>query len=280
MAVNWMDVSDLSFNALLLLERVQLGWLPGWLDEEKLAVALRANPHVEWYMRHKNPVLNGWLDRVMSLSADENPVAEVRVDLYRQAEIYIMRQINDLLVYALDPRIYAARPFLTWPDEALTEIVDFSGKRVLDIGAGTGRLTFVAAPTAEVVWPVEPVENLRRYLREKAAEKGYANVFPVDGLITAIPFPDDFADVAMGGHVFGDDPEAEVAEMERVTRPGGMVVFMPATNQEGDDENHRLLLAHGYRWDSFEEPEEGIKRKYWKRLAGGRQSVREAHGDK
>lgn len=127
-------------------------------------------------------------------------------------------------------------------------------------------MTFVAAPEAEVVWAIEPVENLRHYLRTKAAEQGYDNVYAVDGLITAIPFPDSFADVAMGGHVFGDDPEAELAEIERVIRSGGMAVFMPASNQEGDSENHALLVAEGYEWDTFEEPEEGVKRKYWKRV--------------
>jgi len=83
MPVNWMDVADLSFNTLLLLERVQLGWLPGWLDEEKLAVALRANPHVEWYMRHKNPALNQWLDRVMIGAGARNLQAEVQAECFR-----------------------------------------------------------------------------------------------------------------------------------------------------------------------------------------------------
>lgn len=71
----------------------------------------------------------------------------------------------------------------------------------------------------------------------------------------------------MGGHVFGDDSEEELAEMEHVTRPGGMVVFMPATNLDGDDANHNILLAVGYHWDTFEEPGEGPKRKYWKMLS-------------
>ena len=150
MPVNWIDVSDLSFNALLLLERVQLGWLPGWLDEERLAVALRANPHVEWFMRHKNPALDDWLDRVMAQTAAGDPEAEVRVELYRQAEIHILRQLNDLLVYALDPALYDAQPFLTWDDAELTEVVRFEGKRVLNVGTSTGRLAFVAAPRAEM----------------------------------------------------------------------------------------------------------------------------------
>jgi hypothetical protein len=42
--LEWMDVSQLSFNTLLLVEHVQLSWLPGWLPERELGIALRANP--------------------------------------------------------------------------------------------------------------------------------------------------------------------------------------------------------------------------------------------
>jgi len=48
MPVHWIDVSDLSFLTLLLLEQVQLSWFPGWLPEDRLAIALKANPAVEW----------------------------------------------------------------------------------------------------------------------------------------------------------------------------------------------------------------------------------------
>lgn len=30
--LDWMDVTQLSSNRFLLLERVQLNWLPGWLN--------------------------------------------------------------------------------------------------------------------------------------------------------------------------------------------------------------------------------------------------------
>ena len=66
MPLNWIDVSDLSFNVILLLEREQLSWLPGWLPEPELALALKANPAVEWYLRHKNPDLGPWVDQVMA----------------------------------------------------------------------------------------------------------------------------------------------------------------------------------------------------------------------
>ena len=62
MSLNWIDVTNVSFNTLLLLEREQLSWLPGWLPEPELATALKAHPAVEWYLRHKNPDLNSWVD--------------------------------------------------------------------------------------------------------------------------------------------------------------------------------------------------------------------------
>ena len=249
-----MDVSDISFRTLLLLERAQLAWLPGWLPEPELAVALRANPEVEWYLRNKNPDIAAWVDRVMATPGADLPV--------RDAERAILRSMMDLVVYAVDPQRYADLPFLGWDDAELTGLVDFDGQTVIDIGAGTGRLAFVAAEQgARAVFAVEPVERLRQYIRSR----GHANVHAVDGLITDLPFPADFADVVMGGHVFGDEPEAEYGEMIRVARPGGWLVLCPGGN-DSDEERHRFLVAHGFDWSRFEEPGDDLKRKYWKRV--------------
>ena len=135
--------------------------------------------------------------------------------------------------------------------------------RAPPIGAGTGRLTCAAAPLAQVVFAVEPVENLRRYLKTKAQRLGLRNVYVVDGLITDIPFPNGFAGITMGGHVFGDQPEDEICELERVTQTGGTVILCPG-NPDSDNPAHQALLAHGYAWSRFEEPGSGWVRKYWK----------------
>ena len=92
---------------------------------------------------------------------------------------------------------------------------------------------------------------------------GDGNVYVVDGLITDLPFPDGFADLTIEGHVFGDYPEEEHSEMVRVTRRGGMVVHCPG-NVDRDNEWHRFLVSRGYEWSRFEEPGEGMVRKYWK----------------
>jgi len=109
MPVNWIDVTPLSFNTLLLLEQVQLSWFPGWVPEVELAIALKANPVVEWYMRHKCPQLDEWLDQVISKTRYE-PSANLKS--IRKAEMTVLQTINDLLVYVVDPAIYDAQPFL------------------------------------------------------------------------------------------------------------------------------------------------------------------------
>jgi SAM-dependent methyltransferase len=258
MPLNWTDVSKYSFKALLLLERVQIGWLsiyPG-IPKAELAAALRANPAVEWYLRHKNPQINPWLDEVMQHAGKFKGKR-------REAEIAVLRSIEDWIVYALDPHIYDAQPFLGWDSSELTSMIDFNHKIVLDIGSGTGRLALTAAQTgARLVCAVEPVENLRHYLVQKAFKMGLSNVYAVEGLITSIPFPDGYADVTMGGHVFGDDPRGEFEEMKRVTRRGGMILLCPGTS-ENEQTAHQFLVSQGFGWSEFEEPQDGTKRKYW-----------------
>jgi SAM-dependent methyltransferase len=264
MPVNWIDVSKLSFNSMLLLESVQLSWFPGWLPEKELAIALHANPVVEWYFRNKCPQINAWVDQV--LQAGE-PFFTRDPEQIRQAEISVLESANDLIVYVVDPALYDAQPFLNWDSDELLTLADFRGKAVLDIGSGTGRLAFTAAALAAAVFAVEPVWNLRRYLGQKAQLMGFNHVYPVDGIITHIPFPDHFADITMGGHVFGDDPQAEYAELVRVTRPGGRVILMPGNN-DVDNEIHHFLVEQGFQWSVFIEPPDDRVRKYWYQKPG------------
>ncbi len=264
MPLNWINVDNLSFNNLLLLERVQLSWLPGWLPEAELAMALRANPTVEWYMCHKCPEIASWIERVI---ASHGAQSSLTAEEIRQAELKVMSTINDLLVYAIDPAIYDAQPFLRWDSNELRKMADFAGKIVIDVGSGTGRLAFVAAEQAAVVFAVEPVGNLRQYIKDKARSKDFHNIFAVDGLITELPFPARYADITMSGHVFGDHPADECAELSRVTKPGGRILLCPGSSME-ETKAHEYLVSQGFSWATFEEPTEGPKRKYWKEAEG------------
>ena len=257
MGLNWMDVSEISFNTFLLMERIQLQWLITWLPKRECGIALRAHPAVAWYFKNKCPETASWVDAVIA-----DAPANLSREEIREAEETVLASCNDMVVYAVDPSVYDAQPFLAWDSEELLSIAEFDDKVVLDIGSGTGRLALTVAGAARTVYAVDPVANLRRFVVEKARRSGYGNVYAVDGLLTEIPFPDGFADITMAGHVFGDDPEAEIAEAERVTKPGGMVIACPG-NGDVDNPMHAAFLAHGYEWGSFEQPRDGVKRKYW-----------------
>jgi SAM-dependent methyltransferase len=197
---------------------------------------------------------------VLSKAASAPPADHIAV---RAAERAVLRSIDDLVVYAVDPAVYDAQPGLAWDTRELTGLVSFAGKAVIDVGSGTGRLALAAAAAgAKAVFAVEPVANLRDYLKQKARAAGFGHVYAVDGTITDLPFPGAFADVTMGGHVFGDAPAAEYAELARVTRPGGMIILCPG-NGDTDNEVHQFLVERGFQWSRFEEPGDGMKRKYW-----------------
>jgi SAM-dependent methyltransferase len=258
MPLGWLDVSDTPFDAVALLERFQLRLLVVRTEiRESLAVALRHDPTVTYCIRKKCPEISDRIDALI-----EGAPGEVTRDFVRGHERVVLDSIQDWLLYALDPAAYDALPFLGWDSNELLGLADFGGKTVLDVGAGTGRLTFAVSPLARTVYACEPVARLRDFIREKAEKQGQENVYAVDGFITQIPFPDDSFDITMGAHVFGDEPAREHAEMARVTKPGGMLIHCPGNN-DTDNEQHAFLVERGYAWARFEQPTEGMKRKYW-----------------
>lgn len=259
--LGWLDVNAIDFNVLLLLEPLHAAYLAQRQPDEAMGTALSAHPAVRWYLSQIYPPIKGYLERCLALE-QASPSAEN----LRRAEIAVLNSMHDWLIYVLDPAKYDQLAFLNWDDSSLLSMADFTDKIVLDIGAGTGRLAFTVAPFARVVYAVEPVANLRRYLWEKRARLGLENVYPSDGIITQILFPDEFADIVMAGHVFGEHYEAEVNEIARVVRDGGMILLHPGTNAVKDDAAHEYLISQGFDFDTFVEPNDGVKRKYWKTI--------------
>lgn len=99
--------------------------------------------------------------------------------------------------------------------------------RVIEVGAGNG-LNFAHYPAAvsEVV-AVEPEDHLRDLAREAAALAA-VTVDVVDGVAEELPFEDGSFDAAVASLVLCSvvDPVRAAAEMWRVLRPGGLLVFL------------------------------------------------------
>jgi SAM-dependent methyltransferase len=111
-----------------------------------------------------------------------------------------------------------ARP--DYPDAAgrwlATRLNLHGGCRVLDIAAGTGKLTRVLAATGASVVAVEPVAAMRE--RMAAA---LPDVELLDGVAEDIPLDDASVDAATVGQAFHwFDGDRALAEIHRVTRKG------------------------------------------------------------
>lgn len=132
-----------------------------------------------------------------------------------------------------------ARP--SYPDDAIDWLLPEGARTVLDLGAGTGKLTRALATRGLDVVAVEPIAEMRASLAWAAPE---ARV--LDGTAEAIPLEDDSVDaitVAQAWHWV--DPERATAEAARVLRPGGTLALIWNRRDERVDWVERLGKVMG-----------------------------------
>jgi SAM-dependent methyltransferase len=114
-----------------------------------------------------------------------------------------------------------ARP--EYPHEAIAWLADAldlrPGRTVVDLAAGTGKLSRPLAALGCEVIAVEPVAQMRAAIGP--------GIRALDGTAEHMPLPDDGADVVTVGQAFHwfDGPRA-LAEIERVLRPGGALALL------------------------------------------------------
>ena len=112
-----------------------------------------------------------------------------------------------------------ARP--SYPQEAVDWFVERArvgaGKTVVDVGAGTGKLTRLLVPSGARVVAVEPIPEMRAKIEDVEALDGTAEELPLeDGVADALT-------VAQALHWF--DLGRALPEFHRVLKPGGVLAL-------------------------------------------------------
>ncbi|MDJ0785836.1 MAG: methyltransferase domain-containing protein [Myxococcota bacterium] len=101
------------------------------------------------------------------------------------------------------------------------------GKRILDVASGFGQDAIALCAQGASVVGAEPSARMTAWARLKSGEATGPLPHWVRGWSDALPFPDDFFDASFckGALDHFDQPERAIAEMARVTAPGGRVVL-------------------------------------------------------
>lgn len=187
--------------------------------------------------------------------------ADLSVFTPEEADRFVPRGLGDPrtdpvlaweLVYRLEPELYDRLVTAERLHPGIIEWLPRTAARIIEVGAGTGRLTLHLINRAPDIVAVEPARQLREILQQKLDAAGPGDgVRVVHGFFDALPVPDQFADLVVACSAFTPDPahggDAGLTEMERVCMPGGRVAIIWPNNMS-------WLAARGYQRVSFAGP--------------------------
>jgi SAM-dependent methyltransferase len=156
------------------------------------------------------------------------------------------------LLYRLEPELYDRLASAERLHPGVLAWLPRHTDRIVEVGAGAGRLTLELIGRGREVVAIEPATPLRQILARKLSEAdrgGRARVIP--GFFDALPLASGSADLVVACSALTPAPghggDAGLAEMERVCRPGGCVAIIWPNNLD-------WLAAHGYGYVCFAGP--------------------------
>jgi SAM-dependent methyltransferase len=149
-----------------------------------------------------------------------------------------------------------------YPDAAVARIVSSldlrAGRTVLDLAAGTGKLTRLLTPSGANVIAVEPVLEMRRELEQRVP-----GIVVLAGTAERMPLTDRYVDAVTVGQAFHWFRQDEaLREIHRVLRPGGGVALV----WNARDERHPVQAALSEVIDPLEGDTPRRKHREWRSL--------------
>ena len=142
---------------------------------------------------------------------------------------------------------------------AINEIINVDGLEVLDIGAGTGRLTLILAPRAKSIHAFDTSAEMLRVCRERLNASGLSN-WQVDVADhRQLPIEDHSVDLVVSGWSVSylavwnqGNGRAELdkwlVEMRRVLRKDGMIILFESLGTGNESPIRLEHVETTYQW--------------------------------
>lgn len=204
---------------------------------EDAAAALGLTPDAVYDVASRLPPERG--ERLLRLSQRSLP-SEERLAARRR----LVGGLFWLLVYELRPELWDRLAAQERISESLLAAIPVEGRLVVDVAAGSGRLSIPLAARARLLVAVEPAAPLRALLRRKLPAGSHV----VAGMGQRLPVRDGAAGAVVSCATFGPDhPQGGdriIAELERACAPGGVVAMV---GPEAPD----WWAERGFRLDRF-----------------------------
>jgi ubiquinone/menaquinone biosynthesis C-methylase UbiE len=149
--------------------------------------------------------------------------------------------------------------------QTLLEICSFSNCDVIDMGAGTGRLTCMFAPLSKSITAFDLSKPMLEVTAEKLKKAGLSNWLTKVADHRYLPVEDNSADIVLAGWslcylgsinvpFWKKNIQSVIAEIKRVTRPGGILIILETFgtgNEQPEPPNflieyYKLLAEYGF----------------------------------
>ncbi|HMO03223.1 MAG TPA: metalloregulator ArsR/SmtB family transcription factor [Kiritimatiellia bacterium] len=124
-----------------------------------------------------------------------------------------------------------------WSALAAGLAAGFTGREVVDMGAGEGELALLLARFAGRVTAVDQSQAMLKEVRSKAEAAGLGSVVQVcESDMESLPLADASADAVFLSQALhhAAQPEAAVREAARILRPGGQVILLDLVKHDQD----------------------------------------------
>jgi ubiquinone/menaquinone biosynthesis C-methylase UbiE len=149
-----------------------------------------------------------WMNKQLALGSDSIPV----------------KLFNDQGEYYDDVVKRATFHFdKIWKETLLRKLPDIDGKKILDIGCGTGLLSIRLAENGAQVYGIDVAEGMLIHAEQRFWQRGMAGEFRVASA-NEIPYGNNMFDAVVSCYVPKYcDVEKHIEEVKRILKPGGFI---------------------------------------------------------